>query len=56
MTIDNEPDTAGEYEVITLLAQYRGNRIVSHLYPAHYARVIMARWTAARYAEVNTRD
>lgn len=56
MTRRDEPDTNGDYEVITLLTQYRGNRIVSHVYPAHYAKVMLARWTAARYAEVSAHD
>lgn len=56
MTRKDEPDTAGDYEVITLLTQFRGNRIVSHVYPAHYANVMLARWTAAQYAEVTPHD
>lgn len=56
MTREDEPDTTGDYEVITLLTQYRGNRIVSHVYPAHYAKVMMARWTASQYSEVSTDD
>lgn len=56
MTRKDEPDTEGDYEVITLFTQYRGNRIVSHVYPAHYAKVMLARWTAAKYAEVSAHD
>lgn len=56
MTRKDEPDTEGDYAVITLLTQFRGNRIVSHVYPAHYAKVMLARWTAAKYAEVRSDD
>jgi hypothetical protein len=36
---------------ITELSQHRGNRIISHFYPEHWARVQLARDTARRYAE-----
>ncbi len=36
---------------ITYQTQHRGNRIISHVYPEHWARVQLARDTARRYAE-----
>jgi hypothetical protein len=38
---------------LTLTTQYRGNRVVSHFYPEHWAKVQIARWTAARYGVVD---
>jgi hypothetical protein len=35
---------------ITLLSQHKGNRIVSHTYPEHYAKVVLARHTRERWA------
>ena len=34
---------------VTLVSQYLGNRIVSHVYPEHYAKVVLARYTMLRY-------
>lgn len=38
-------------ECIESRSQYRGNRIVSHFYPDHWARVQKARATQARYTD-----
>jgi len=35
---------------VTLLSQYLGNRIVSHVYPEHYAKVVLARHTMQRWS------
>jgi hypothetical protein len=36
---------------ITLISQHRGNRIISHTYPEHYAKVVLARHTRERYSD-----
>lgn len=36
-------------EAVTLLSQFRGNRIISHVYPEHWAQVQLARATAQQY-------
>ena len=38
-------------EAVTLYSQFRGNRIISHVYPEHWAQVQIARDTARRYAD-----
>jgi hypothetical protein len=35
---------------ITEVSQHRGNRIISHFYPEHWAQVQLARDNARRYA------
>lgn len=35
---------------VTLLSQHYGNRIVSHVYPEHYAKVVLARHTMQRWS------
>ena len=35
---------------ITLVSQHKGNRIVSHTYPEHYAKVVLARHTMQRWS------
>ena len=37
---------------ITMLSQYRGNRVISHFYPEHWAQVQIARATMQRWSEV----
>ena len=34
---------------VNLNTQYRGNRVISHFYPEHWAKVQIARWTQQRY-------
>ena len=34
---------------VNLNTQYRGNRVISHIYPEHWAKVQIARWTQQRY-------
>jgi hypothetical protein len=36
-------------EAVLMLSQFRGNRIVSHFYPEHWAAVQIARDNARRY-------
>ena len=40
-------------EAVLMLSQFRGNRIVSHFYPEHWAKVQIARWTQQRYGVPN---
>jgi hypothetical protein len=36
-------------EAVLMLSQFRGNRIVSHFYPEHWAAVQISRDNARRY-------
>ena len=38
-------------EVITSYSQFRGNRLISHFYPEHWAQVQLARATMDRWRE-----
>lgn len=49
MTDQDDPTPAPL--VITELTQFRGNRVISHLYLEQYMRVLHARHQARRYAE-----
>jgi hypothetical protein len=41
--------TRRQPEAVLMLSQFRGNRIVSHVYPEHWAAVQIARDNARRY-------
>jgi hypothetical protein len=49
MTWQDRVQAKQEPTALTLATQYRGNRVVSRFYPEHWAKVQVARWTAARY-------
>jgi len=38
-------------QAILMLSQYRGNRIISHFYPEHWAQVQLARATMNRWRD-----
>ena len=42
-----------DYTALCYHTEYRGNRILRHFYPEHWAKVQIARWTQQRYGVPN---
>ena len=53
LVVHNLPDSPSTSPdrppVIETMSEYRGNRLTHRFYPAHYARVMLARDNARRY-------